>query len=95
MCAFICHMEGIGQEVGLVFKIFLRSSDRIWNLQPKATLFECSNFQKIQIILGLIVSRNWSTENCIAEKASKLLLRQLVLFLSITRFDCNVLLQFA
>lgn len=28
-----------------------------WNSQqnlPKATLFECSNFQKIQIILGLI-----------------------------------------
>lgn len=87
-------MEGIGREVGLVFKIFLRYSNRIWNSQLKVTLFECSNFQKIQIILGLIVSRNWNTENYIAEKVSNLLLRQLVLFLSVTWFDCNVLLQF-
>lgn len=94
MCAFICYMEGIGREIGLVFEIFLRCSSRIWNLQPKVNLFECNNFQKIQIILWLIVSRKWSTENYIAEKVSNLLLRQLVLFLSITWFDCNVLLQF-
>lgn len=75
MCAFICYVEGRGREIGLVFKIFLRCSNRIWNSQPKATLVECNNFQKIQIILGLIVSKNWNTENYIAEKASKLLLR--------------------
>lgn len=52
MCAFVCCVEGIGREVGLVSKIFLSYSNRIW--KSKAPLFECSNFQKIHIILGLI-----------------------------------------
>lgn len=93
MCFHMLHGRH-RKKSWFVFKIFLRYSNRIWNLQPKVALFECSNFQKIQIILGQIVSRNWNTENYMAEKVSNLLLRQVVFFLSITWFDCNVLLQF-